>query len=223
MVVAMTALVIACAGTATAATVLIHSSSQIAPGVITATNIHANTITGRQIASGSIGANQLANGAIGANKLSSSAIRTLQGGGSASNTSTAVGSGYEFDRQTGPTNVAGSQVVMTATPVPPGVYAIFAEANISDVNPPGSLLQMLPTSSMQCTITADADQAYGSAVTGGAFIAGSGDVSMQLTHTFSQTGTIQMSCNDSYGNWNASGSSIIAIRLSSAPKTAVTS
>lgn len=223
MVVAMTALVIACAGTATAATVLIHSSSQIANGVVTGQNIHANTITGRQLANGSIGANQLANGSIGTAKLSSNALRTLQNGGSTANTSSAAGSGFEFDRQSGPSNVSGSQDVMTATGVPPGVYAIFAETNLSDINPAGSYLNAPPTDSVQCTITADADQAYGSTVLGGAFFAGSGDVSAQLTHTFTQTGTIQLQCSTSDGAWQASGSSIIAIRLSSAPKTAVTS
>jgi hypothetical protein len=228
MVVALIALVIACGGTATAASVLIHSSSQIANGVVTGTNIHAKTITGGQIANGTITANELVNGSIGTNKLTGAAIKTLQGGkggssGPTTSTSSTAGAGFEWDRQTGPDNVAGSQDVITATNVPPGVYAIFAETNISDINPPGSLLQMLPTSSMQCTITTDSDQAYGSTVVGGAFIAGSADVSMQVTHTFSSTGTIQMQCSDSYGSWDASGSSIIAIRLSSAPKVAVTS
>jgi hypothetical protein len=46
---------------------------------------------------------------------------------------------------------------------------------------------------------------------------------MQLTHTFSATGTIQMTCATTNGPFDVSGSSIIAIRLSSAPKTGVTS
>jgi hypothetical protein len=227
MVVAIIALVVACAGTATAASVLIHSSSQIANGVVTGQNIHASTITGRQIANGAIGANQLANSSIGTNKLSANALRTLKAGGSSSgsSSSTAVGSALEFDRQTGPDNVAAnqpSQRVITADNVPAGVYAIFGEANLSDINAPGSLLQMMPTADAQCSITADADVAFGSTVIGGAYFAGSGDVSMLITHTFAGPGTITMDCASSAA-WQAAGSSIIAIRLSSAPKSAVTS
>jgi hypothetical protein len=227
MVVAMTALVVACAGTATAASVLIHSSSQIAKGAITGSNIHANTITGRQIANGSVGANQLANSSIGTNKLTAGAIRTLKAGGSSSgsSSSTAVGSALEWDRQTGPQNVAAaqpSQRVITASSVPAGVYAIFGESNLSDINAPGSLLQMMPTADAQCSITADADVAFGSTVIGGAYFAGSGDITMMITHTFAGPGTITMDCASSAA-WTAAGSSIIAIRLSSAPKNAVTS
>lgn len=225
MVVAMIALVIACAGTATAASVLIHSSSQIAPGVITATNIHAKTITGRQIEGEAIGANQIANSSIGTSKLTSSALKALTGTESTgSSTSTPVGSALEWDRQTGPSNVASgqpSQRVITADNVPAGVYAIFGEANISDINAPGSLLQMLPAASAQCSITADADVAYGSTVIGGAYFAGSGQVSMMITHTFAGPGTITMDCASPSAAWQASGSTIIAIRLSSAPKMAV--
>jgi hypothetical protein len=223
MVVALTALVIACAGTATAATVLIHSSSQIANGVITGSNIHANTITGKQIASGAVGAAQLANGSVGTSKLSAGALKTLGSGGG--KTSTAVGSALEWDRQNGPQNVAAnqpSQRVITANSIPPGVYAIFADANLSDTNPPGSLFDFVPTADAQCSISADADVAYGSSVIGGSFFAGSGNVTMQITHTFSGTGTITMDCA-SPAAWNASGSSIIVIRLSSAPKMAVSS
>jgi hypothetical protein len=229
MVVAIIALVIACGGTATAASVLIHSSSQIANGVITGRNIHASTITGRQIASGSIGASQLANSSIGTNKLSTSALKTLTAGSSSSSSgsssNSAVGSALEWDRENGPDNVAAaqpSQRVITATNIPAGVYAIFGETNISDVNAPGSLLQMMPTADAQCSITADADVAFGSTVIGGAYFAGSGDITAMITHTFAGPGTITMDCSSSAA-WQAAGSSIIAIRLSSSPKTAVTS
>ena len=223
MVVAMTALVIACAGTATAATVLIHSSSQIGNGVVTGTNIHAATITGRQIKAGAIGANQLANGSVGTSKLTASALRTLAAGGPTGSTATAAGSAIEWDRQNGPTNVAGggSVTVMTATGVPAGVYAIFGETNLSDTQAPGSLLEPEPTDDAQCSLNVDGDQsAYGSTILGGEVIAGSGDVTMQITHTFAATDTITMSCA-AVASWQATGSSIIAIRLSSAPKNAV--
>ena len=225
MVVAMVALVIACAGTATAATVLIHSSSQIGNGVITGNNIHANTITGNKIANGAVGASKIANSSINTSKLTSSALKALTAGGSSSSSSSAVGSALEFDRQNGPSNVAAdqpSQRVITADNIPAGVYAIFGEANLSDINAPGSLLQMMPTADAQCSITADADVAFGSTVIGGTYFAGSGDISMMITHTFAGPGTITMDCASSAA-WQAAGSSIIAIRLSSAPKSAVNS
>jgi len=222
MVVALIALVVACAGTATAATVLIRSSSQIGNGVIRAQNIHPNTITGRQIQNGSIGNVKLANGSVGPSKLSSKALKALGSGGATSGSS-AAGSALEWDRGDGPDNVAvgqPSQRVMTVDNIPAGVYAIFADTNLSDTSPPGSLFQFEPTADAQCSISADADIAYGSNVVGGSFFAGSGNVTMQITHTFTGTGTITMDCSSSSA-WNASGSSIIAIRLSSAPKMAI--
>jgi len=226
MVVALIALVIACGGTATAASVLIHSSSQIANGVITAKNIHAATITGRQIKGQTIGANQIANSSIGTSKLKSKAIKTLEGtSGSTTTSSTTVGSALEYDRQTGPSNVAAgqpSQRVITADNIPPGVYAIFAETNIADLNAPGSLFEFVPTADVQCSISADADVAIGSNVIGGSFFSGSADVNMEITHTFAGTGTVTMDCATA-ASWQAAESSIILIRLSSAPKMAVSS
>lgn len=103
MVVALTALVVACAGTATAATVLIHSSSQIGNGVITGNNIHPNTITGNRIANGTIGASKLANGSIGTSKLTANALRTLTSPHSGSSSSSAVGSASSGIASPGPT------------------------------------------------------------------------------------------------------------------------
>jgi len=232
MVVALIALVIDCAGTATAATVLIHSSSQIANGVITAQNIHATTITGKQIKNGSIGANQLANNSIATDKLTAGALKSLTSGGkgSSSTTSTSsttdntgIGSAMEWDRESGPSSGSGEQTVMTATGLTPGVYAIFAETNVSDTNSAGNPFETEPTVTADCQINTDSDVAYGSTVIGGSYFAGTGNVNMEITHTFSGTGTITMQCSSAQSSWTAAGSSIIAIRLSSAPKVAVTS
>ena len=131
----------------------------------------------------------------------------------------------EWDRENGPSVGSGgaSTRVITATGLAPGVYAIFAETNISDTNPnSGNMLDYNPTATAQCSIDEDSDVAFGSTVIGGSFFAGSGNVNMEITHTFSGTGTITMSCTSPTA-WVAAGSSIIAIPLSSAAKVAVTS
>lgn len=110
--------------------------------------------------------------------------------------------------------------MITADNVPAGTYAIFGEVNMSDTNAPGSLLQMMPTDDAQCSISANADVAFGSSVIGGTYFAGSGDITMMITHTFAGPGTLTMDCA-SRAAWQAAGASIIAIRLSGAPKMAV--
>jgi hypothetical protein len=208
MVVAIVALVVACSGTAVAAGILITSSNQIRNGIITGSKIANRAITGNKVARGSLGADVLANGQIGTNKLTADAVRALQSSGS---------SAFEYFRKTGPENIAAgnSMRVLTADNVPAGVYAIFAKAIISDLDPSSNLLIPGRTADGHCSLGAGGDIDDGRVLIGGAFGSGPGDVFIQITHTFAGPGTITLTC-DAGSTWRASDSTIIAIRLGNA-------
>jgi hypothetical protein len=214
MVVALTALVVACSGTAVAAGVLITSSSQIRPGVITGNNIHSRTITGKLVQRGSLGSDLLTNGSIGTGKLTSDAIRSLQSSGT---------TGLEWYRVAGPENVSGGnpQRVMTITNVPPGVYAIFSKTILTDLDPPApSAFNSAKVADGHCQLSAGAQVDEGRSPIGTSFGNTPAEIINQETHTFGGPGDITLDC-DSASKWRASDSTIIAIRLGNSPLTQV--
>jgi hypothetical protein len=214
MVVALTALVIACGGSAMAAGVLITSSSQVGRGVITAANIRDRTITGGNIRRGSLTGDLLGKGSIGSDRLTSDASSALKSSGT-----TAV----EFFRKAGPESVptGNSSRVMTADNVPAGIYAIFAKTIITDLDPgAGGLAQPRPSDG-HCELAAGGDLDEGRAVIGTIYGNGPSGVYTQITHTFAGPGTITLNC-DAGSKWRASDSTIIAVRLGNAPRTQVT-
>jgi hypothetical protein len=213
MVVALTALVVACGGSAMAAGLLITSSDQIRNGVITGSKVASRTLSGRNIARGSLGGDLIAGGAIGTNKLSSDAQRALQSSGTTAR---------EYFRKAGPEESAGGNPsrVITADNVPAGVYAIFAKTIITDLDGPSYLLAPGHTANAHCRLSAGGDLDDGRVLVGTSYGSGPGDVLTQLTHTFSGPGTMSLEC-DAGAKWRASDSTIIAIRLGNAPRTEV--
>lgn len=221
MVVAVTALVVACSGTAVAAGVLITSSNQLADSVVTADKLRTGavtsdklanrSVTGAKVVRGSLGGDLLTNGQVSLNKLTPAAVQALQGGG---------GTAFEFIRKTGPEGMpAGSASrVITADNVPAGVYAIYAKTILSDLDPPANLLIPGRTADGHCELGAGGDLAEGRAMIGTAYGTGPGDVYAQITHTFAGPGTITLSC-DAESTWRASDTSIIAVRLSTASRS----
>jgi hypothetical protein len=214
MVVALTALVVACSGTAVAAGVLITSSSQVGRGVITGDNIQNRTITGKNVQRGSLGSDLLQNGSVGTSKLSSSAQRAIQNSGT---------SAYEWFRKAGPEANAGGEPsrVITADNVPSGVYAIFAKTIITDLEGFSTLLTPGHTADAHCRLSTGGDIDDGRVLIGTAYGSGPGDVATQITHTFGGLGTITLDC-DAGAHWRASDSTIIAVRVGNAPKVEVT-
>jgi hypothetical protein len=203
MIVAIISLVVACSGTAVAAGVLITSSKQIGNGVIVGSNIH----------NGAIGTSKLTGGIVG--KLNSIGHSGGGGGGATA---------LEWARRNGPESqpVGANQRVITADNVPAGVYAIFAKTIVTDLDPPQPpLLTVGKTADAQCVLSAGGDVDTGRVMIGGGFGSGPGDVSAQITHTFSGPGTITLECNAG-STWRASDSTVVAIKLAGASRTAVT-
>jgi hypothetical protein len=210
MIVAMTALVVALSGTAVAAGVLITSSKQIGNGVIVGSNIHGSTITGSKLAGGTIGKGKLTSDVV-------SALNSKGGGGSGS-------VALEWFRKNGPENqpVGASQRVITADNVPPGVYAIFAKAIVTDLDPPQiPLLTVGQTADAQCILSAGGDIDTGRVLIGSGFGTGPGDVSAQLTHGFSGPGTVTLDCNAG-SHWRASDATLMLVKLSGVTRSVAT-
>jgi hypothetical protein len=193
MVVALLALVVACSGTAVAASVLITSSKQIRTGVITASNVHSRTLTGKQIQRGSLGPDL----------LSARAIKSLSAAAGAT--------AHEWFRKAGPEDqpAGNPQRVVTASGLPAGTYAIFAKTILTDLDPVNSFPLSYPakTADGHCRLSAGADLDDGRVLIGTSFGNGPGTMSMQVTHTFNGSGDITMDC-DSASTWRASDSSI---------------
>jgi hypothetical protein len=207
MIVAIVALVVALSGTAVAAGVLITSSKQIANGVI----------TGNKLQNGTIGGSKIQNGAISTSKLSSGIVSQL---GSTGGGSTAL----EWVRKNGPEGQSpgATQRLITTDTVPPGIYAIYAKAIVTDLEPPQvPLLTVGKTADAQCVLSAGGDVDTGRVLIGTGFGSGPGDVSAQITHTFAGPGTITLECNAT-STWRASDSTVIAIKLSGASRMSVT-
>ena len=128
---------------------------------------------------------------------------------------------YEVYRDSGPANIPSTPTtVATLSNLPAGAYAITAKAELDVAATDG-----LPAPRILCQINAGGDfddaVAQGEEANG---LAMSATLPVEVTHTFSGTGTATLSCNKNGSphevdvNW----AKIIAIRLGSEVHTAVT-
>jgi hypothetical protein len=107
-----------------------------------------------------------------------------------------------------------------------GVWAIFAKTILTDTSPQQTLLQLLTptspssTSAGHCLLNAAGDGDYAAAPVRTFFSASPGELHMQMTVTEPSPGDVTVKCGVD-DPWRASDTSIIAIQLSSGPKTAV--
>jgi hypothetical protein len=198
LIVSIIALVIACAGTAAAAGVLIKRSGQLGTGVVTSRSIKNGTISGTDVKNGSIAASKLAGGS------------ALTGGGG----------GLEAYNPDGPTVKSGIQTVATLD-LPAGEWAIFATTVITRVVQNNSLLQINGTANASCALNAAGDEVMGGGPLSGNYSTTEADVHLQLTRTVSAPGKVTLNCTAPV-SWKAGGSSIIAVQLGSITRTAVT-
>lgn len=210
MVVALIALVMATAGTGIAATkVLIKSSKQVGHHVIKGINIANDTVGQANLAPG----------------VRNLLLQSAAGGGGGVN---AVGSGAtEVFRKQGPTGQAVGMAgrVATMTAVPPGVYVFQAktviEADVPDPGVLGRLLDPQNVSAGACMLSAggDADTSLGPIATIGTDYPNT--LYMQVTRTLTQPTNVTLDCLATKTPWKTSNSTIIAVKVSGAPKTAV--
>lgn len=208
LIVAIIALVVACAGTATAAKVLIRNSSQVAANAINGRDIRNGSITGVDIRSGSIGDRQLKRESITADKLADSVKRSFR-----SETVSAV----EAVRRNGPgKNPANStKVIATLRQLAPGTYAIFGKTMLSpDVLQPDILREALGNrqGAGHCVLNAGGEVDHARAVISAPGEQNPVSMSMQLTRTIDNPADVTITC-DASQDWKATDTSIIAVAL----------
>ena len=216
MVVSIVALVIACAGTATAAGVLIKNSSQVKAGAINGSDIKNKSVNGVDIADATIGDRQLKKGLIGTDQLAPSVKNSLTNQGFTAN---------EATRKIGPTKTpAGQHDVATMAQLAPGTYAIFAKTTITaEVGNLGlgELLRQNKTVSAQCALTAGGDQDNASGLVASPYSQAPNTLNMQITRTIDVATDVKVSCTINDYVWNASDTSIVALKLSGSSRTDV--
>jgi hypothetical protein len=215
MVVAVLALVMATAGTAAAAKVLITSSSQIKNGAVTGIDLQNGTVKGADLAANAVSSREIKNGAVDLGKLEPAARTAITG---------AQTSAVEVFRKEGPATVpkATAKRVATVSNLESGVYAIFAKTVISVGNPPtNEFFNQGNSASAHCVLDAGGDKDDTRAIIAGPGFNTPGQLSAQITHTFSGAGTVTLDCDSPDREWTASNTTIIAIRVAKAPRQSV--
>jgi hypothetical protein len=157
--------------------------------VITGKNIKNNTVTSKDIKNYSLQAKDLKKGLI-----ASAAAAPLNS------------AAFQASRDEGPSGVApsASYTGVAALSVAPGSYVVFAKVD----------MQSDQQDSSRCRLTAEAALDESNR---GLRANGTGEAhNLQLAHTFTQPGAIGLSCRTSAGNWSASDTKILAIKVGSA-------
>jgi len=217
LVVSIIALVVACAGTATAAGVFISKSSQIKNNVITSSKIKNGTITSSDIKDGTISTKDLRKSA--SSKLGASSVEGAASGLTAT----------EAVRKTGPNKQKPGQALVATLPqLAPGTYLLLAKSTIStDVSNMGLLFELLKpdkTINAECILAAGGDQDNGrSGIASPGSQSSPSTVNLQMTRTIDTPTDVTLTCNVNDVNWQASDTSIIAIKVGSSSRTDVVS
>ena len=197
MIVAMVALVVSTAGTATAAT------------LITGKQIKNRSIAGVDIANGAISPAKLRDRSVTASKLHPSA-RGAMGAEQA----------FEAVRPIGPSGAAAQSVeVARLKDVPAGAYVVLAKTVLGpDQGQQGLLTQLLEqgkTATGHCRLDAAGatDDALSPIASPGA--AYSSTLALQTTRTTSQSADMVLTCDADRIPWRAGATSIVAIPVGS--------
>jgi len=218
MVVSIIALVVATAGTATAARVLITSGTQVKTGVLSGSDIKNRSITASDIKSGTITSKQIRKGTLTSSAFSTD-TRALLGGGSGA-------TAQEVFRKQGPNNQPGNTAarVVTMSGLAPGIYAIFGKVSmgsrVGDLGVLTELLKSNKTATGRCRLNAagDEDSAVHPLATPYSELVST--FNTQITRTLSSPGNVYIQCEAPIA-WGTSDASIIAIRLGSADRSEV--
>lgn len=214
MVVSVIALIVALGGTATAASVLIRSSSQIKNGAVTGADLRNGTVRSSDLRDRGVLGRDLRDGEITVRHLDGPLRETL---------AAATTSAREAFRKTGPESVEGntSARVITMDGLEAGVYAIFAKVAVTVARSDDGILAAGESSYGHCVLNAAGDTDEARTLVGGASANSPGHMSMQITRTLGSPGTVTVDCDAGPTRWRASDSSVIAIRLGPAQRTPV--
>lgn len=214
LVVSIIALVVACAGTATAASVvLIKNSSQVKAASLSGTDLKARTLTNRTLGANAVDGRVLKSGSIQSSDLSKDVRSSLAGAGtSAGFTAT------ESVRKDGPeVATSGRAQVAKLTGLAAGTYVIIAKTVVSGTQPDGAglvteLLKPDKSASARCVLDAAGDSDEGVVPIASPFSLTSNTINLQLTRTLPAAADLALSCESSI-SWRAANTSIIALKL----------
>ena len=214
LIVSIIALVMATAGTATAAKVLITSSSQIKRGAVNGGDVADGSLSERDFKKETVDADVIRNGTVGPDELTVATRQALTG---------ATTSATEAFRKAGPSGQPAdkSTRVITFSNLEPGIYAIFGKTVIALDSNDAGLLGQGQSASAHCVLNASGDSDEARTLLGSPGSLSPSEVNTQITRTFSETGTVTMDCDAGPGPWTATDSSIIAIKVAKAPRQAV--
>ena len=214
LVISIIALVMSTSGAAIAAKTLITSSSQIKASSVNGGDIADGSIAARDIKKNAVDSNLVRNGSLGLDDLSSGARASLLD---------AETQALEAFRKAGPNGIEPNKEtrVITLANVPPGTYAIFGKAVLTPLETDGGLLNQGKTISGHCALDAGGDKDHGRTILATPGSLAPGTVHTQITRSFGSVGTISMDCDANNSTWNATDSTIIAIRVGKAPRTEV--
>jgi hypothetical protein len=206
LIVSIVAVVIACAGTATAASVLIKNSSQVKAG----------SINGSDIANRSVSSADLASGAVKSSNLSGSVRSALTNSGLQAT---------EVSRRSGPVETtAGNHEIATMAQLAPGTYALFAKTTITPAISSlglGELLRGTKTVNAECILKAGGDEDHGRQTIASPYSVSPSTVNLQMTRSIDVATDVKISCDVNDYKWSATDTSIIALKLSGSSRSDV--
>ncbi|HEX8158324.1 MAG TPA: hypothetical protein VF526_13150 [Solirubrobacteraceae bacterium] len=207
LVISIVALVVACAGTAYAATI-ITSSDQIKNGVIQSGDIK----------NGSVQNVDIRKSTITETRLSAGLLKRIDGGAAATRAA-ADSIAYEARRPSGPEGQPANVVIKVASlQVPAGAYLVTAKTVMTSLpepqNPIQALLQDNLTQGGRCKLDAagDGDEALQNVVINQRQTPAT--LTMQLTRTVGAPSEFTLECSAGEA-WRLSETSIIAVKLPS--------
>lgn len=201
LVISIIALVAALGGTAVATTAMISSSSQIKNRTIRGVDLRNGTITSKQISKSTL-----------QNVVGSS----VEPGNAA----------IESHRLTGPDMPKGGSATVIELALQPGVYAVFAKSVITPFRSDNGLLELLGRDDRivagECNLDVSGTGDFSSEQLAGFGSAGAVTLNAQVTRTLDGPGKATLTCKTSEPvHWQASNSSIIAMRVGSSSRTEV--
>lgn len=214
VVISLLALVFSMAGTATAARVLIKSSSQVKNGAIAGVDIKDGDVAGRDLKSDAVTGEKVRNGSLDADDFSGTARSALQA---------AETQALEAFRKDGPAGQPKAAYAKVATlgNLPAGTYAIFAKTVITPDAPESGFFNQGETISGRCELDAGGDKDETASLFGSPGALAPNQVHTQITRSFGSSGSATLSCRVEQTTWKATDTSIIAIRVGKAPRSPV--
>ncbi len=219
LIVSIVALVVACAGTATAASVLIKNSSQVKANSLNGSDIKNSTLTGSDIKNRSLRGGDLADNTVTGRQIRANTVTAEDLAPAVRNTLRGEGlTAAEAVRRSGPESQAANKpAAVGKLDLQPGTYLILAKTTITgDAAPLGiaEILRLNKTGSAECILelAGEQDRARQAVVT--PYSLSPATLNMQFTRTLDTAAPATLSCSVNDFTWRASDTSITAVKLS---------